>query len=45
MSRIRIRTMSVVAAVLVSVTALGSVAPAASAAGHKAPSAILHAIL
>ena len=36
MSRIRIRTMSIVAAVLVSVTALGSVAPAASAA-PKAP--------
>ena len=46
MSRIRIRTTSIVAAVLVSVSVVGSVAPAASAAGHAKPSkAILKAIL
>jgi hypothetical protein len=44
MSRIRISTMSVVAAVLVATTAFGTVAPAAQAA-PKHGRAILHAIL
>jgi hypothetical protein len=45
MSRIRIRSLSIVATVLVSVSMAGSVAPAASAAPAKAPQAILKAIL
>lgn len=46
MSRIRIRTKTVVAAGLIAVAALGVVAPAANAAGPAKPSkAILRAIL
>ncbi len=44
MSRIRIRTMSIVAAVLVATTAAGAVAPAAQAAPRHS-NAILRAIL
>ena len=44
MSRIRIRTMSIVAAVLVATTAAGAVAPAAQAAPRHS-NAILWAIL
>lgn len=46
MSRIRIRIMSVVAATLISVMAVGAAAPTASAAApHKPSKAILKAIL
>ena len=45
MSRIRIRTMSIVAAVLVASTAAGAVAPAAQAAPSQGSKAILRAIL
>ena len=46
MSRIRIRTKTVIAAVMLSVIAVGAVAPAASAAPNAKPSrAILKAIL
>jgi hypothetical protein len=46
MSRIRIRTVSVVAASLISVMAVGALAPAADAASQAKPSrAILRAIL
>ncbi len=45
MSRIRIRTISVVTATLISVMAVGALAPAADAAAPKGKSAILKAIL
>lgn len=46
MSRIRIRVTSVVAATLISVVAVGALAPAADAASHSKPNrAILRAIL
>lgn len=45
MSRIRIRTTSVVAATLISVIAVGALAPTADAAAPKGKSTIVKAIL